>query len=144
MPTVFDAAAYLLAKCGKMTTMKLQKLVYYSQAWSLVWDESKLFNEPIEAWANGPVCPDLYQAHQGMFDISPGDLEQGDPAALNQNQANTVDAVIDYYGPRSSHWLSQLTHEERPWKEARNGLKAGERGTAEIQVAAMAYYYGSL
>ena len=36
---VFDVAAYILQKTGSMTTMKLQKLVYYSQAWSLVWDE---------------------------------------------------------------------------------------------------------
>ena len=35
---VFDVAAYILEKIGSMTTMKLQKLVYYSQAWSLVWD----------------------------------------------------------------------------------------------------------
>ena len=42
---VFDVAAYILEKIGSMTTMKLQKLVYYSQAWSLVWDEKRLFEE---------------------------------------------------------------------------------------------------
>ena len=51
---VFDVAAYILEQKGSMTTMKLQKLVYYSQAWSLVWDEKPLFEEAIEAWANGP------------------------------------------------------------------------------------------
>src|SRR5258708_570857 len=63
MATVHDVAAYILGKCGPMTAMKLQKLVYYSQAWGLVWDERPLFAEQIEAWANGPVVRDLYDKH---------------------------------------------------------------------------------
>ena len=43
MATVFDVAAYILAKRGEMTAWKLQKLVYYSQAWSLVWDQRPIF-----------------------------------------------------------------------------------------------------
>mgnify|MGYP001247259517 CR=1 FL=1 len=39
MVSVFDVASYILQKQGPMTTMKLQKLVYYCQAWSLVWNE---------------------------------------------------------------------------------------------------------
>ena len=57
MANVFDAAAYILEKQGAMTAMMLQKLVYYAQAWSLVWDQRPLFGNKIEAWANGPVCP---------------------------------------------------------------------------------------
>ena len=43
MASVFDVAAYILHRAGTMTAMKLQKLVFYSQAWSLVWDEKPLF-----------------------------------------------------------------------------------------------------
>ena len=50
MASVLDAAAYMLQRCGPMTTWKLQKLVYYAQAWSLVWDDDALFDEEIEAW----------------------------------------------------------------------------------------------
>lgn len=45
MGSVFDTAKYILEKCGTMSTMKLQKLCYYSQAWSLVWDDAPLFDE---------------------------------------------------------------------------------------------------
>ena len=45
MNSVFDIAQYILSATGEMTTMKLQKLVYYCQAWSLVWDEEPIFNE---------------------------------------------------------------------------------------------------
>ena len=36
-----------------------------------------------------------------------------------------MDAVIKYYGERSPHWLSELTHKERPWKDARKGYARG-------------------
>jgi hypothetical protein len=39
MASARDVAAYILSRQGRMTAMKLQKLVYYSQAWSVVWDE---------------------------------------------------------------------------------------------------------
>lgn len=45
MANIFDTARYILEKSGTMSTMKLQKLCYYSQAWALVWDDAPLFNE---------------------------------------------------------------------------------------------------
>ena len=42
MATIFDVASYILSKQGPMTTMKLEKLCYYAQAWSLVWDEDAI------------------------------------------------------------------------------------------------------
>src|SRR3954467_14546921 len=103
MATAHDVAAYILRKQGEMTAMKLQKLVYYSQAWSLVWDEEPLFKEPIQAWANGPVVPALYQVHRGMFKVA--EWTKGDPEALTAEQRQTIDAVLDYYARKSSQWL---------------------------------------
>ena len=52
--------------------------------------------------------------------------------------------VLGYYGPRSAQWLSDLTHREAPWLEAREGVLDGERGSAQVSLATMAEYYGSL
>lgn len=57
---VFDVAAYILKVYGATTELKLQKLVYYTQSWSLVWTGVPLFPEKIMAWQFGPVCKDLY------------------------------------------------------------------------------------
>ncbi len=140
--TVHDIAAYILRQAGEMTAMKLQKLVYYAQAWSLVWDERPLFGERIEAWANGPVARDLYDRHRGRFQIA--DWPDGDPDTLSAQERETVDAVLDYYAPHPSQALSDLTHREAPWREARRGLPPGERGRQEISHASMAEYYGGL
>ena len=146
MASVFDVADYVLQRLGKpITAMKLQKLVYYSQAWSLVWDEKPLFCEKIEAWANGPVSRELYDAHKGEFEVRAARFnDKGDASRLAPEQRETLDAVLDFYGQKSSHWLSELTHAEQPWKDARNGLTAGERGNAQITHSSMAEYYGSL
>jgi uncharacterized phage-associated protein len=142
MASVHDVAAYILLRHGSMTAMKLQKLVYYAQAWALVWDEEPLFPERIQAWANGPVVRELYDVHRGQFRIS--QTSNGDPRVLNQDQIGSVDAVLKFYGVKSSQELSDLTHRERPWRDARNGLQPGDRGNREITHAAMAEYYSSL
>ena len=142
MATVNDIAAYILEKQGPMTTMKLQKMLYYCQAWSLVWDEKPLFNDRIEAWANGPVVPSIYQRLRGIFRVSK--LGSGDAEALKTYQRETVDAVLEYYGERTSQWLSDLTHRENPWKNVRRGLGPAERSNKIITKVSMAEYYASL
>ena len=143
MAKVFDVAKYILEKQGQMTAMKLQKLVYYSQAWSLVWDEKPLFNARIEAWANGPVCPNLYSIHRGMFRVGQNDI-LGDSSNLEEYQRQTIDEVLNFYGNESSQWLSDLTHKEEPWRQARKGYEPGDICSNEITHASMAEYYGSL
>ena len=142
MANVFDVAAYILQQQGAMTTWKLQKLVYYSQAWSLVWDDDALFPEEIEAWSNGPVVRDLYETHRGKYRVSR--LRNGNANALTGDQRESVDAVLDFYGNRSPQWLSDLTHMEAPWQKARRNVPEGERGDAVIPKEDLAEYYGSL
>jgi uncharacterized phage-associated protein len=141
--TVHDVAAYILSKRGSMTAMKLQKLLYYAQAWSLVWDEKPLYKARIEAWANGPVVPEVYQAHRGKFKVGPS-WPRGMASNLGANERETVDAVLNFYGDKTSQWLSDLTHTEDPWRKARANCLPGQRCDTEITLASMAEYYGSL
>jgi uncharacterized phage-associated protein len=140
--TAFDVAAYILEKQGEMTTMKLHKLVYYSQAWSLVWDETPLFVEKIEAWANGPVVRELFAYHRGHYSLSK--ISLGNSSVLTTQQKETVDSILEFYGNKSSQWLVELSHLEEPWKKARRGLSSSERGNREITIDSIAEYYSSL
>ena len=142
MATVFDVAAYILEKKGTVTVFKLQKLVYYSQAWSLVWDDEPLFDEEIEAWSTGPVCRDLYLQHKGKFVITT--IDTGNTSALDANQKDTVDVVLNSYGYKSPQWLGDLARLEAPWLNARKGVPNGERGDSVISKLSMAEYYESL
>jgi uncharacterized phage-associated protein len=142
MAHVQDVAQYILERLGEVTAWKLQKLAYYAQAWSLVWDERPLFDERVEAWANGPVVPHLYDLHRGSFLVKK--IAGGNPKAIDEAGRETIDAVLEHYGDKPSQWLSDLTHREAPWADARKGLPDGERGNAEISKGAMADYYGGL
>jgi uncharacterized phage-associated protein len=138
-----DVADYILLRLGGMSAIKLQKLMYYSQAWALAWTEKPLFSDEFEAWANGPVLPALYQKHRGCFRIAKGFFE-GDPGRLSSDQLDVVKKVLAFYGDKDPQWLSNLTHLESPWKDARKGLRPGERGNNVITKESIIEYYTSL
>jgi uncharacterized phage-associated protein len=144
MANVSDVATYILEKIGETSAMKLQKLAYYSQVWSLVWDEEELFSDDFEAWANGPVIRSLYNKHRGMFKVDVTLFPEGNSENLNSDQKDTVDKVLEFYGDKTAQWLSNLTHKEAPWKDARGDLAPMENCTAIITKASMAEYYSAL
>jgi uncharacterized phage-associated protein len=145
MAGVLDVAAYILRAQGPMTAMKLQKLCYYAYGYHLAWEGRKLFPEPFEAWANGPVNRDLYREHRGRFVLEPGDIP-GDPDALDADEAESVDLVLGPYSRLTAHQLSLMTHDERPWIAARRRSKAGpmERSTARLRDAEIFEYFDDL
>lgn len=142
MASVHDVAAYILHKQGSMSTMKLQKLCYYSQGWSLAWDERPLFNEEIQAWANGPVVYELFDKHRGRFTVS--SWPSGNARAIKGDEKDTIDAVLNSYGKLSGQQLSDKTHQERPWLEARGPLKPGSRSDTKLSLDTMQEYFSSL
>lgn len=139
MAGVHDVAAALLAETGSVTTMKLQKLVYYSQAWHLVFNNEALFSEVIEAWPQGPVSPKLYEKHRRQFQVS--SWPAGDRSALTPAEKQTVRWVLDKYGAFSAESLSQMTHMEAPWRIARGLLELDERCSEPIDLQQMKHFY---
>jgi uncharacterized phage-associated protein len=124
-----------------MTAMKLQKLVYYAQAWALAWTEEPLFPEPIEAWQLGPVVRSLYHAHRGVFSVA--EVPGGDPDRLSLVDRQIVDAIVSHYGRMSPSALSDLTHEELPWRLARGNAGPNDRSDNEISPESIATFYRS-
>jgi uncharacterized phage-associated protein len=142
MANVHDTAAYILREHGPMDTWKLQKLVYYAQAWHLVWEGKPLFQDKIEAWANGPVIRSLYSGHRGEYTVSK--WPQGRISNLAASEKESIDVVLKHYGRHTGYWLRERTHQERPWKAAREGIAPGARSDREITLGSMLDYYGSL
>src|SRR4051794_8482787 len=141
MASVQDVADYIIGGRA-MSAMKLQKLVYYSQAWHLARHGKALFPERIEAWANGPVVRELYDHHRGDYSVV--QWPWGDRANLTRDERESIDLVLWTYGTKDAQWLSDETHAERPWQQARRGLPPGARSSARIAVAPMRDYYRDL
>ena len=144
MVSVFDVAKYILEKQGRMSTWKLQKLCYYAQAWHYTWTERRLIEEEFHAWRNGPVCPELFYIHKGLFMIDATELSQGDPKKLDADEKDSVDAVLEEYGNLEPYYLRALTHEESPWRDARGNLPEDANSDERINVESMGKYYGEL
>lgn len=144
MATIFDVAKYITERTGEVSAMKLQKLMYYAQAWSLVWEEEPLFANDFQAWANGPVLPTLYARHRGMFKVDASLFAEACSNNLTEAERGNIDKVLAFYGDKTAQWLSNLTHQENPWLDARGDLPAGASSEAVIPQAAIHEYYSSL
>jgi uncharacterized phage-associated protein len=145
MANIFDVAKYILEQKGKMTTWKLQKLCYYSQAWALVWsDGTPLFEEDFQAWKNGPVCRELFNIHKGLFLITAEKLMVGRPENIKKDERDIIDTVLRGYGDMSSTELKGEIHTESPWIVARSGVSEYEHGEQVITKDSMREFYSSL
>lgn len=123
--TVHDLAAYLISSLGQTETLKLQKLLYYCNAWSLALRNRPVFTDQIEAWKHGPVVSSIYPFHRR--DASVSEWPMGNPADLPQDAKEMADAVLTLYGARSGWSLRNLTHDETPWQEAWKRCEEGKR-----------------
>ncbi|MDP3992690.1 MAG: DUF4065 domain-containing protein [bacterium] len=138
-----DVAKYYLYRASEdgelITPLKMQKLVYYAYSWVLVKNNAKLFEESLQAWPNGPVAPSLYKELKkygsGPIEtdfINVNSLEEltgGIPSDVKQ----TLDDVYEKYMVLPAFKLVVLTHNEKPWLNARKGLAADEKSNNVIK-----------
>ncbi len=146
---VLSAAKYFLSKSDVeegvfVTHLKLQKLVYYAQAWHLAIYNKPFFEGKFEAWAHGPVNPELYEEYKvhGARPIeSPEDFNS---KLYSKSEKEHLEDVWDVYGKFDGKYLEGLTHQEEPWLEARGDLPEGHRCNTEISQETMKSYYQEL
>ncbi len=117
---VFAVSKYILEKTGSISTMTLEKLAYYCLVWSLVWFNHPIFSNKFQAWRRGPVCKELFDAHRGRRVISAGMINS--LHELSQDEKKIVDCVLAVYGNENGEFLSELTHNEKPWNITRGNL----------------------
>lgn len=145
--TYQDVANFFLAFADDrgevITNLKLQKLVYYAQAWFLANYGEQLFEGDFQAWVHGPVLPELYYMYkeQGSSPIKPpkswDDIEQElDPEILDY-----LKEVAQVYMPSGAYELELMTHQETPWIEARGDLEPDEKCETVIPLDAMRKFY---
>jgi uncharacterized phage-associated protein len=118
MADALDVAKYII-KSLPTDNLKLQKLLYYSQAFHLVlYDKIPLFEDKIEAWDYGPVMLSVYKKYKryGLDTIPPPNKDE--VSALSLKEMKAVDMAIARFGVMSGPELINRTHHELPWKNA--------------------------
>ena len=126
------------------TNLKLQKLLYYCQAWHLAIADRPLFDDDIEAWVHGPVVPRVFGRFKS-FRWNPITESFGEVRLYGGPEERTVEAhvheVLNAYAHLSGSQLETLTHREMPWREARAGLANDEPSNNVISLDSMKFYY---
>lgn len=124
-----------------ISNLKLQKLLYYSQAWHLAIFGTPLFSEDIQAWVHGPVVPEVFRAYrQNKWALIP---RVENIAILPEAVRNHLKDVWRVYGSFDAYTLERITHSEDPWKNARAGIAPDVSSHAVITHSAMRHYYSS-
>ena len=125
-----------------LTNLKLQKLVYYAQAWHLALKKKPLFADSIEAWIHGPVVPSLYRRFKSNK-WNPISDNPKKPALLTATE-KLLEEVLQVFGGYSAWQLECMTHQEAPWRNARKGLADDQNGDREIPHDEMRDFYRKL
>jgi len=142
-PTAQQVAECLIVvsyeKQNPVSNLKLQKLLYYSQAWHLALFKTHLFEEEIEAWVHGPVVPQVFRLYRDC---------KWNPIAypgISSKPAYVphLEEVWRVYGNFRAFDLERLTHSEDPWKIARAGLPPDASSNKIISKPSMQEYYSS-
>ena len=142
MLSCFDIADYFIGLANEtgsfISNLKLQKLVYYAQAWHLALHDAPLFEEDFQAWIHGPVIPVLFEQYQS-FSWRP--IQKEVTVDLPDTVEAFLEEVVDEYFGCDAYDLMRMVRAEMPWKKARNGISHDEPSENTISKEWMKEYY---
>jgi uncharacterized phage-associated protein len=141
------AAEYFVKKNQEdikgLDALKLQKLLYYTKAWGLVFNKGEeIFPDDFQAWVHGPANPKVYQAFKGFdFSVTHPEIQQVNFDLFTKEEKEVLDKIWNIYGKYDGKYLELLTHEEEPWQKARRDLNPAHPSQNVISDDSMRTYY---
>ena len=140
--------SYIFKTCKEVTPLALQKLLYFIQGLHLAKFSRPMFPEPCYAWVHGPVYTSVYNLFRD-FKYNPIEddrfaLIEGEYENLAKEDLELIDLVVNSYGMYSGKVLEKITHQQRPWKEARKGYLDSEYSDVLIDYNSMEEYFKEL
>lgn len=145
-------AEYILLNYTPMSHLKLQKLLFYCEAYHLAYFDKPLIEEEFEAWLHGPVCREVFEIYKSKA-VLYSDLNfEGNPekvrseiknVGLSSDQHSLINDVLSTLNTWTAFELENATHNEKPWIDARNGYASGEKCAVKISKETMMVFYKS-
>ena len=122
--------SYVFEQMKEITPLALQKILYFIQGIYMAMFGKPLYEEDCMAWTHGPVYEDVYNLFKD-FKYNPIDdnrfaIFKDRFEELDEQERKVIDLVINTFGKYSGKALESITHEELPWKNAREGYEASE------------------
>lgn len=155
MKSINDVCNYVIFRLTQeggsfLSHLKLQKILFYIQSWSLAYDKVPLFDGKFQAWIHGPVNRSIYNRFKDskyMYSsINMSDVDNTVDLSFpmfNADETEFINSVLEAYAPFSDVQLEKMTHDEKPWLDARDGIASYERCEVEIDENTMQSFYGA-
>ena len=135
---------YLLCICEDITPLALQKALYYVQGFYYAFMNEFLFDEDCEAWAHGPVYPEIYHRYIAYrFDPIEGN-KTCNTFALTIDEITVIDSVIKNLCCFSGKTLENFTHAEQPWLRSRGDMPVTASSNRTIHKKYIGEYFRSV
>ena len=152
MYAVNDIADLIITKIkcddenASLINLKLQKLLYYVQAWSYGINGQPFFNGEFEAWVHGPVNREIFNRFNPQKTLY-SEIELSDRKNVNvklntQDDEEFFDFIMENYAKFSGVQLENLSHQEQPCISARGNKDRYEKCDTVISAQSMKDYYG--
>ena len=138
-------AQYIIQKCGEITPLALQKILYYAQGFYKAFFGDFLFNTDCEAWVHGPVYANIYMKYKvfGSRNIEQY-IDYDISEILDEDKKNLLDVIVRCFGFYNGKALEKMTHYEQPWMEARRGITVDEKSNNIISKDSIASYFSKI
>lgn len=153
MATIYQVSDYIIFRLKSegnedLSALKLQKLLYYIQAWHLAFFGKKAFDSDFQAWIHGPVnreIYDFYKDKKGLYsEILFEDIKDRNSInELDTELKEHIDNILETYAKFSATQLEIMTHQEEPWNEARKDCESYQRCENIISNELMKTYYAT-
>lgn len=142
-------ANYILKNFGPMSHLKLQKILFYCDAYHRAYFSKPLINEGFEAWVHGPVCRivfDSLKQKSVLYSDIKWDETESDPnpiieKTLSSSQITYINEIINELKTWNDFELEAATHREEPWRRARKNLKPYEKCSNLIDTDLVEHFY---
>lgn len=119
MYSALNVAKYIILKCNQLgntiSNLKLQKMLYFTQAEFLVSQDKACFDERIEAWDFGPVVPEVYHRYKVYGSASIPNVCKDDYCPFDRKDKALADEIIEQCAKYSASTLVEITHRQSPW-----------------------------
>ena len=124
MYTAMNIASEIIRQYGErhksITNLKLQKVLYYVQVYSLQNQGRALFDDDFQAWRHGPVIPEVYDIFRKYVsdDIKEDDQTVlGNRIEIDETSKSMIEKIVEKTLPLDAWDMVYKTHETRPWKD---------------------------
>lgn len=140
---------YILKHYGPMSHLKLQKLLFYCDAYHLAYFDKQLISDKFEAWVHGPVSRKVYR-NLSDKSILYADLSFSPIEGINEDecfnelasiQQEFISSVLEDLHTWTGLQLEIATHREEPWIAARKGYGEADKCCVEIDKEITRIYY---